>query len=90
MEAETTTSAMSNMEKILATAPSLDEEEVNKFKLSNIKRNGAKTDEKHVIMGQTYTEHRVNEEQISIEANLSTAIKDEIPTEPITFETLNE
>lgn len=31
-EADTMTSATSNMEKILATAPSLDEEEVNKFK----------------------------------------------------------
>lgn len=75
---------MSNMEKILAMAPSLDEDEVNKFKLSNTKRKGAKIDKEHVAIDQTTdTEQRVIEEQIS------TVIDDELPTEPIPFETLN-
>lgn len=88
--AEVPTSTMSNMEKILAMAPSLDEDEVNKFKLSNTKRKGAKIDKEHVVMDQTTdTELKVIEEQISTEANLKTAINDEIPTEPIPFETIN-
>lgn len=69
--AEVATSTMSNMEKILAMAPSLDEEEVKKFKLSNTKRKGAKTDRGQVVdMDQIIdTEPKVIEEQISTEAN---------------------
>lgn len=75
---EVTTSTMSNMEKILATAPSLDEEDVNKFMLRNTKRKGAKINKERVVMDQ-------NEEQISTEANLTKAKNDEIPTEPTIF-----
>lgn len=88
MVAEIKTSTMSNMEKILATAPSLDEEKVNKFKLSNTKRKGAKTDKEHADTDQTANiEQKVVIEQISAEANLKKAMNDEIPTETIPFET---
>lgn len=85
--AEVATSTMSNMEKLLAMAPSLDEEEVKKFKLSNTKRKGAKTEKEQVVdMDQIVdTEQTVIEEQISTEANRTA----EMPTASIPFEALD-